>query len=453
MRSPALQNGPVALSGHFDSHFLTLPREVLITAMSHHLKCIALEDQEHRLQSRFIIINNTRSAQPDQVIHGYETVLHARLSDAVFFYQHDQKITLQQRVPLLDRIIVHQRLGSLGDRVQRLQQVGDQLCPLIQADSTLFQQASHIAKADLTTAMVNEFPELQGIMGSYYAQLQGASPACADIIRHHYHPRFAHDTLPDRPESLLLALADRVDMIIGIFGIGQQPTAHSDPYGLRRAALAIVRLITERSLPLSLRSLLTIGAAAYAPPYQLENSDHIVSQVHLFVIERLKFWYEEQHVAKDVIAAVLSRQQDDLLDLKHRLLALQQFLTSSTARDLITAHKRIHKLLHKTTDMIPESVDTTLLQLPAEQKLYDLLMQQWHKLAPPFASGTCQPMAYYHHLLQQLADLQAPIASFFQQVLIMVEQLDVRQNRLALLKKLHGVLTHTVDLSHIKISS
>jgi glycyl-tRNA synthetase beta chain len=431
---------PVALMGNFSEHFLELPKEVLITVMRQHQKCFALLDQNDILLPHFITIANIESKNPQQVIGGNEKVMQARLSDATFFYHQDRKHRLESRLENLKTVIFQQQLGSLYDKALRLSQLSEFIAKKwAHMDYENVKRAGLLAKADLLSAMVGEFPELQGIMGCYYAREEGESDEVANAIWEHYQPRSVNDKLPESPMGCVLAIADRIDTLIGIFGINQAPTGEKDPFGLRRAALAILRIIIERKLPLDLKPLLEKAQQQYQ--VTLPNAQ-AVDQALTFIFERLRAWYAERQIASDVFAAVSALKLTQPLDFDQRIRAVQHFKQLPQAAALAAANKRVSNILKKEDSIFAHAqVNPALLEDEAERALQDLLEQKNKEV-----ERLCQ-QAHYTQALSSLASLQKPIDCFFDTVLVMAPDENLRRNRLALLNQLRQLFLQIADVS------
>ncbi len=426
---------PVAICGGFDPHFLNLPPEVLISTLQDHQRYFPIADREGKLLPNFVAVINIDSRDLSRVVKGNERVLAARLSDAAFFYEQDKKQTVEQAVEGLKGIVFQAKLGTLYDKTERMIKLANYLAPLFKENPSLASRAAFLAKADLTTGMVGEFPELQGVMGFYYAIYGGEDETVAQAIREHYQPRFAMDSLPKTKLGSLLALADRVDSLIGIFGINQSPSGDKDPYGLRRAALGLVRILIENQLDLDLQSFLTYAAECYG---QLENKE-TVSQVLRFILDRMKGLYQEKEA--DAFAAVMAVRATSPYDIHLRIAGIQAFKNLAQAESLIVANKRVSKILAQYTEAIQaKTIDPHLFQDQAEKELFQALQKQ------SAYQGEKSLNAYTQGLLQ-LAELREPIDKFFDQVMVMVEDKKLRENRLLLLLQLRALFLQIADLA------
>ncbi len=423
-----LTEWPVALQASFDESFLRLPKEVPICSMQTHQRYFPLE-KEGQLLPRFVVISNTASQNLLIQQQGHERVIQARLSDAAYFYEKDRKIPLEHLHEALKHVVFQGKLGSFHDKVGRLTVLGQSLAKVCQANPAEVQRACYLSKCDLLTQMVYEFPELQGIMGYHYALEHQEPRAVAMALKEQYAPRFAQDTLPATPVGLVLALADRLDTLVGIFGIGLLPTGTKDPYALRRQAIALIRIITEKQLPLSFSTCIQQAIGRY-PPALLRPETF--SDVLSFLQERFKHLLAETY-RTDILQAVFARESDDLLAIVARLEALQAFLNQSEAPLLAAAHKRVHNILAK-TEHTPVKICLELFEYPEEGQLYSVLL-------------TITPQSDYTQYLQSLIPIQKPLDAFFDAVLVMSDNLALRENRLSLLTAVHQKLSWVGDLA------
>ncbi len=360
---------PVPLYAHFAKTFLEVPQEALISSMQNHQKCFAINDSAGKLLPTFILISNTQASPPDNIIQGNERVMHARLSDAKFFYDQDRKTPLNARLERLQNMIFQKKLGTLYDKSIRISKLANLIAKQIGAPSHFSERAGKLCKADLLTEMVFEFPELQGIMGSYYALHDGEPPEVAHAIRESYLPRFAKDSLPKTQTGICVALADRLDTLIGIFGIGQIPTGDKDPFALRRSALAILRILIENQLPLDLEELCQLARHGYGNVID----EDMIPQIVTFSLERFKSWYQEQGVSIQTLEAVLANHPSQPYDASRRVLAVSHFQTLPEAQNLAAANKRVRNILQKSgiilnLQRMPE-VKASLFKEEAESEL------------------------------------------------------------------------------------
>ncbi len=434
---------PVVLLGSFDPTFLELPREVLISALQFHQKCFALEDAKGKLLPHFILISNIETQDPREIIKGNELVMHARLADAAFHYKVDKSIRLDERIDKLKHIVFQAKLGSLYDKSQRLEKLSEYIAATLGGKTVSTVSAAKLCKTDLVTQMVDEFPELQGIMGYYYALHDGENEVVAEVIKEHYLPRFAGDTLPESKEGLSLAIADRIDTLVGVFGLGKQPTGDKDPFGLRRQALAVVRMIIEKKLALDLKVLLETSIESYGD--LLPKKD--ISPVLDFCFERLRAFYHEQGVSLRVFDAVLARRPTQPFDFHQRLEAVNHFITLPEATSLSEANKRVRNILIKNLSDENETlksalnIDRTLLKESAEKKLSQSLKALESEIEPLIKKQD------YKKALVALSTLQAPIDTFFTEVMVMVDDLGLRQNRIHLLNNTRRLFLEIADIS------
>ena len=440
----AMVEWPVAVLGRFDERFLQVPSEALIAAMKGHQKYFHVLDSGGVLLPYFITVSNVESRDPDVVRAGNERVIRPRLADADFFWTQDRKVRLASRVESLRSVVFQNRLGTLHDKVQRITHNAAHIAAALGASVYPAERAAQLCKCDLMTDMVGEFPELQGTMGRYYAQHDGEPFEVCSAIQDHYLPRFAGDALPRGDIGAALALADRFDTLIGIFAIGQAPTGDKDPFALRRAALGVVRILIERELELELKDCLESAATAYEQQRNDIIGEDTVGQVYEFVLARLQPYYEAQGFAHDEIDAVTSLRPPKLNDFDKRLRALAAFRSMPEAASLAAANKRIANILKKTDEPIPEQYDEAHLVESAELALAKRLRELQSHTTALFASRA------YEQAMKQLAVLREPVDQFFDQVMVMVEDPQVRANRLALLSTLRGLFLRVADLSRLQ---
>ncbi|MCJ7451021.1 MAG: glycine--tRNA ligase subunit beta [Steroidobacteraceae bacterium] len=439
----ALVEWPVPLAGRFDAKFLELPAEVPIATMQDHQRYFPVRDADGRLMPWFITVSNIESSDPAQVIAGNERVVRPRLSDAAFFWASDRKHRLDSHRDALKRVTFQTQLGSLYDKSERVRALATDISASIGGDAALASRAAEICKCDLLTAMVGEFPELQGLMGRYYAELDGeAAEVCAAMCEQ-YLPRFAGDELPSTRTGMAVAIADRLDTIAGIFAIGQKPTGTRDPFGLRRAALGLLRIAVERRLELDLPRLIrnALAALPFAAP---ENT---AAEVYDYVFERLRAYYLEGDAGLEITAemfdAVLATRPASPLDFDSRLRALAEFLRLPDAQSLAAANKRIANILRKAPGPVGETIDENLLRDPAEQILGEQLTAIARMVEPKFQARN------YTEALKDLAVLRGAVDEFFDSVMVMADDPALRANRLALLGRLRSLFMHAADLSRL----
>jgi glycyl-tRNA synthetase beta chain len=437
----ALVEWPVAISGQFDTDFLQVPSEALISSMQDHQKYFPVVDNNGKLLAHFITVANLASRDPAQIKAGNERVIRPRLADAAFFWQQDRKQTLAARAEKLRSMVFQKRLGTLFDKQERVAALAGLIAASIGADTRHAERAARLSKCDLLTSMVYEFPELQGVMGRYYALHDGEPAAVADAIQQHYLPRFAGDELPAAGVAQSVALADRIDSLIGIFAIGQQPSGDKDPFALRRAALGVIRICIEKELDLDLDELLKAAATAFAS--ELDASP-AVAEVFAYVMDRLRGYYQEQGVEVDLVDAVLATHPLRLLDIDRRIQACRSFRLLPQAHSLAAANKRISNILKKTEQPIPDKVEASRLTEAAERQLADALTEIRQAVVPMLDAGDYTPA------LTRLAGLRDSVDAFFDQVMVMVDDEALRTNRLALLKSLRDLFLRVADLSRLQ---
>jgi glycyl-tRNA synthetase beta chain len=450
----ALVEHPNVLVGTFESEFLDVPQECLILTMKANQKYFPLLDAQGKLANKFLLVSNIRPADTHFVVGGNERVVRSRLADAKFFYDQDRKTTLASRLPGLDKVVYHNKLGTQGERIQRVcaiaQAIGLQLGGELLANEAA--QAARLAKADLLTEMVGEFPELQGVMGHYYALHDGLGETIAHAIEDHYKPRFAGDALPRNRVGICVALADKLETLTGLFGIKQIPTGDKDPFALRRHALGVIRMLIEKELPLSLDALLQQAKQAFGDKLTDTPDTADIASPMDYIYDRLAGSLREQGYEVQEIEAVLSYLPKKLLEIPRRLEAVRAFAELPEAASLAAANKRVHNILEK--DMKKGSVpgvgssrnielDISLLKEPAEITLYETLNTVKLKADAAFESG------HYKESLRELAVLKEPVDTFFDNVMVNVDDTDLRANRLCLLQLMHQTMNRIADLSKL----
>lgn len=437
----ALVEWPRAISGRFEEAFLSVPSEALVTTMQDNQKYFAVFNENAELMPCFITIANIDSKKPELVASGNERVIRPRFADAKFFWEQDQKITLSSRLQSLETVVFQKQLGSIGDKVIRIRALAGYLAENLACSVNEAERAAELCKCDLMTDMVGEFPKLQGIMGHYYAAHDGETESVACAIEQHYWPRYAGDTLPTEAAGQCVALADRVDTMLGIFAIGQRPTGDKDPFGLRRAALGIIRILIENDLSLDIVKLFTKAAQGLAD--KLDARD-VVPDVVDYIYDRLKAYYHDQQIRFDVIDAVLACRPVDLTDLQSRVMALNEFLNHDAAAALAAANKRISNILKKQPLSEQQALKTGLLTEAAEQNLYQQLVSVEQKALDHFGQREYLPG------LNALAELRPVVDTFFDDVMVMVDDEALRLNRLALLQKLADNFLRVADFSRLQ---
>lgn len=429
---------PVALTGSFDERFLEVPAECLISSMKANQKYFHLLDDAGKLKPLFITIANIDSTDPDQVIAGNEKVIRPRLADAAFFYEVDRKRTLAARTPLLESVVFQKQLGTLADKARRSTVVATFIAEKINADVAHAQRAVALAKCDLVTEMVLEFPELQGIMGRYYAEQDGEPADVSQALEEQYLPRFATDAIPQSATGKALALADRLDTLVGIFGIGQRPTGAKDPFALRRASIGVLNILVKGELNLDLRELLNVAAEQHK---SLPKADGLVEDVLTYMLDRFRAWGQDEGISAEMYLAVRARPVTNPLDFARRLRAVKAFAQRDEASALASANKRVSNILAKQTNTDITQVDSALLAEDAEKKLFEVVTANQAQVAPLFALGD------YQKALDILATLREPVDAFFDQVMVMADDPAIQRNRLALLASLQGLFLEVADIS------
>lgn len=435
----ALVEWPVVYECHFEEEFLAVPQECLILTMQTNQKYFALTDANGKLRSRFLIVSNLETATPEHIIQGNERVVRPRLSDAKFFFEQDKKKTLASRLPLLANVVYHNKLGSQAERTERVKTLAGKIAAALHSDVALAERAALLAKTDLLTDMVGEFPELQGIMGTYYALHDGEHADVAAAASEHYQPRFSGDTLPATATGTAVALADKLETLVGIWGIGLQPTGDRDPFALRRHALGILRMLVEKRLPLSLSALLADAVALFAGNNQFKDPS---ADVLNFLFDRLRGQLRERGFAQNEVEAVVAQNPDTLDNIVERLQAVQAFAALPESVSLAAANKRITNILKK-AEGTPGAVNAALLQEAAEQALAKAMADVKPQVDAAFAKGD------FTAALKTLAALRAEVDSFFNDVMVNAEDPALRNNRLALLSSLHGMLNQVADISKL----
>ncbi len=435
----SLVEWPVVYECNFEQEFLAVPQECLILTMQTNQKYFALTDASGKLRSRFLIVSNLETSDPQHIITGNERVVRPRLSDAKFFFEQDKKKTLESRLPLLANVVYHNKLGSQAERTQRVKTLAGQIAASLNGDVALTERAALLAKTDLLTDMVGEFPELQGIMGTYYAQHDGEHADVAAAASEHYQPRFAGDALPATLTGTAVALADKLETLVGIWGIGLQPTGDRDPFALRRHALGILRMLVEKRLPLSLDTLLAQAVALFAGN---ANFTDPTADVLNFLFDRLRGQLRDKGFSQNEVEAVVAQQPDTLDNIVERLQAVQAFAALPESEALAAANKRITNILKK-AEGTPGAVQPALLQEAAEHALAKAMADVKPEVDAAFAKGD------FTSALKTLAALRAAVDSFFNDVMVNAEDLALRNNRLALLASLHGMMNQVADISKL----
>ncbi len=430
----ALVEWPVVLGAGFEEHFLAVPQECLILTMQQNQKYFPLLDTSGKLMNRFLLVSNLETADPSHIISGNERVLRARLSDAEFFYKQDQKATLESRLPKLSQVVYHNKLGSQAERIERLAAISRHIAASLGADAAAAERATRLSKADLVTEMVGEFPELQGTMGKYYARLDDESEEIANAIEQHYWPRFAGDKLPEGKVATAAALADKLETLVGIWGIGLIPTGDKDPYALRRSALGILRMVMQNDLDVN--ELVQTAFAAF--PQGLLNAN-TPSEVAEFMQARLAVLLQNDY-PQDIVAAVLANNPSRLNDVEAKLQAVAAFKALPEAAALAAANKRVQNLLKK-ADAELSTVNESLLQQDEEKALFAAARGLQPKIAAAVAQGDFQTA------LTELAAIKPQVDAFFDGVMVMADDAAIKQNRLNLLNQLAGQMNAVADIA------
>ncbi len=437
----ALTEWPVVYASEFEKEYLSVPEECLILTMQLNQKYFPLRDASGRLMNKFLLVSQLVAADGGKEISaGNARVVRARLADAKFFYETDQKETLESRVPGLKNVVYHAKLGSQFERTDRVRAMAGLIAIGLHASPEDAARAAYLAKADLRTLMVGEFPELQGIMGQYYAQHDGEKADVALAIREHYQPRFAGDALPSTPVSLSLAIADKLETLTGLFGIGQMPTGEKDPYALRRHAISILRMVIEKNLPLKLSDLLELG---FEIERHMEGVKDARKELRDFFFDRLRVMFKDQGYTAQEIDAVLSLNPDQLNEIPARLAAVRSFEKLPESEALAAANKRISNILKKIEGEVPTKIDPSLFESVAEKALSSAIDQVEPAALADFEAG------HYEEMLSRLSTLKTPVDEFFDKVMVNADDPALRANRQALLARLHHLMNQVAELAKI----
>ncbi|NHB97581.1 glycine--tRNA ligase subunit beta [Photorhabdus stackebrandtii] len=434
----SLVEWPVVLTAKFEEKFLEVPAEALVYTMKGDQKYFPVYDNAGKLMANFIFVANINSSDPQQIISGNEKVVRPRLSDAEFFFKTDRKQRLEDNLPRLETVLFQKQLGTLRDKTDRIQALAGWVAEKIGADINHATRAGLLSKCDLMTNMVFEFTDTQGVMGMHYARHDGEVEEVALALNEQYQPRFAGDELPSTGVSCALAIADKMDTLAGIFGIGQHPKGDKDPFALRRAALGALRIIVEKKLPLDLQALTEEAVRLYGD--KLTNTK-VTDDVVEFMLGRFRAWYQEQGYSIDTIQAVLARRPTQPADFDARVKAVTHFRTLDEATALAAANKRVSNILAKSEEILNEKVSASVLKAPEEVKLATHLIVLQDKLAPLFAEGC------YQEALVELSSLREVVDAFFDHVMVMDEDQQVRVNRLTLLSELRDLFLKVADIS------
>ena len=434
----SLVEWPVVLTATFEEKFLAVPAEALVYTMKGDQKYFPVYGNDGKLLPHFIFVANVESSDPQQIIAGNEKVVRPRLADAEFFFNTDRKKRLEDNLPRLETVLFQQQLGTLRDKTDRIQALAGWIAAQIGADVNMATRAGLLSKCDLMTNMVFEFTDTQGVMGMHYARHDGEAEEVAVALNEQYQPRFAGDDLPSSPVACALAIADKMDTLAGIFGIGQHPKGDKDPFALRRAALGVLRIIVEKHLPLDLQTLTEEAVRLYGS--KLSNGK-VVDEVIDFMLGRFRTWYQEEGHSVDTIQAVLARRPTRPADFDARMKAVSHFRTLEDAATLAAANKRVSNILAKATEPLNSSVQASLLKENEEIKLATFVTALESKLQPWFAEGR------YQDALIELAQLREAVDNFFDKVMVNAEDPAVRINRLTLLAKLRQLFLQVADIS------
>ena len=428
---------PNVLAAKFEERFLAVPAEALVYTMKGDQKYFPIYDKDGKLLPHFIFVSNINPEDPTAIIEGNEKVVRPRLTDAEFFFKTDLKQKLVDRLPRLETVLFQQQLGTLKDKTDRIEQLAGEIAKQIGADEAKAKRAGLLSKCDLMTNMVFEFTDTQGVMGMHYARHDGEDEEVAVALNEQYMPRFAGDELPKSLVASAVALADKFDTLTGIFGIGQSPKGSADPFALRRAALGALRIIVEKNLPLDLEDLVKKSAALFGDKLTNQN---VVADVVDFMLGRFRAWYQDEGIAVDVIQAVLARRPTRPADFDARVRAVSHFRTLDSAEALAAANKRVSNILAKADAAIGE-INLTACVEPAEKALAEAVLALRTEVQPLIAQGD------YTAVLDKLANLRAPVDSFFDNVMVNAEDPALRQNRLAILNTLQGLFLQVADIS------
>lgn len=440
-----LTEWPVPLTGNFAESFLSLPKEVIIATLTSHQRYFPIADDSGSLLPRFITMANLESRDPGRVRSGNERVIRPRLADAAFFWETDKRARLADRSAALADVVYQRGLGSMHDKSVRLAALATTVGSQLGADAQVVERAAALAKCDLLTGMVGEFPGLQGLMGKYYAAADGEAAAVAEAIGEQYLPRFAGDALPLSAAGQSLAIADKLDTLAGVFALGKKPSGNRDPFGLRRSALGVVRIMIEQGLDLNLKEL--VAMAVTAQPVRNKDEAELQQNLYDFITDRMRAYYLERQngLTPEMFASVLARQPDSLLDFDERLKAVAAFVKLEPAASLAAANKRIGNILKQAGVAGGDPVNQSLIKEPAETALFESVVKARKAVAPLLSNRD------YTNVLTTLADLRDPVDGFFDDVMVMTDDEALRNNRLALLAELRAMFLDVADVSRLSI--
>ena len=436
----ALNEWPVAVVGDFDERFLTVPSEALVSAMAGHQKYFHMLDEQNQLMAKFITISNIESSNPAAVKFGNERVIRPRLADAKFFWDQDNKQSLEHFLPRLKTVVFQKQLGTLFDKVERLESLTVIIGKPLGVSAEIASRAARLSKCDLLSEMVGEFPDLQGVMGRYYATEQNENIEVAEAIEAQYRPRFSGDELPSSAVAQALAIADKLDTITGIFGVGQIPSGDKDPFALRRAALGLLRIMIEKQLNLNLFELIQSSLALHE---SVQATNALTDEIYDFMIGRLRAYYADQGMTTEQFEAVRVCRPAHPFDFAKRMEAVKHFSQMSSADSLSAANKRIRNILKKNTDALPETVTPSLFEKTAETDLWNALEALRETVSLQVAQGNYMPA------IESLATIRETVDHFFDDVMVMAEDTQVRQNRLALLNQIYQLFLQVADVSRL----
>lgn len=435
---------PVALTGNFEELFLEIPSEALILAMKSHQKCFYVLDNEKNLLPHFITVSNIRSKDPAQVIKGNERVIRPRLADAKFFFETDQKQTLESRLEQLKKVVFQKKLGTVYERSLRLAKLAKFIASGLGENEDYSERAALLSKCDLVSNMVGEFADLQGLMGSYYAARDGEPDQVATAINEQYMPRYAGDSLPSSMTGSILAVADKLDSIVGLFAIGQPPTGSKDPFALRRSAIGVLRILVENEIDLNLRECIHASIQGFS---SIQPEPETAEKVFEFMLERFRSWYVDEGISSNIIQSVMELKPTRPLDFNKRIQAVAHFSKLEQSAALAAANKRVSNLLSKANVAeLSADVNDSLFEDPAEERLFKEIRDKELNVAPLFDAGN------YTEGLNDLSSLKEAVNKFFDDVLVMCDDQSVRNNRLALLQRLRRLFLHVADISYLHSS-
>ena len=431
----ALVEYPMAFSGSFDKKFLDIPQEAIISAMKSHQKYFHLVDSKNNLLPLFISVANIDSTDIQMIIDGNERVIHPRLADSEFFWNQDKAIKLEERLTNLDSVMFMKSLGSMGQKVKRIEKLSSHVAGLVGFDKNLAARAGLLSKSDLLSEMVGEFADLQGIMGGYYAINDGEQREVSVAIREHYQPRFSGDDLPSTDEGIAVSIADKIDTLTGIYGIGQGPTGSKDPYALRRTALGLLRILLEAKIELNLKSLIDFSLNLHLKEVD-RNSGNVI---YSFMMDRLKAYYRDADIDSNIYEAVLAVSPNSPLDFHYRVEALSEFIESKDSKSLIDSNKRISNIL-KDSNEEQEKLNPKMLLEDSEKILFK---------ATESLSKNLSENNNYKETIKSLINLKDLIDSFFDNVMVNVEDEEVKSSRLALIRRVRQLFLSVADISHL----